>query len=740
MKKIVKLGILIAVLPAFVLSNFSVQASPLFQTTPVPSAEAPKDQVSLSALGLTQGLFLQAPLAHTVFQFNLPPEWSLTPGAVLHINSTVLISNFVVGQEPTRLENINSGKLTVSLNGLMLGQEFLQGGGSRTVDLQIPPEALTPNNFDVGNELAIEWDATISCDQNIAASLSISPDSFFTLPHEEVKVPLDLGEYPSPFFLQNNPFAAPVVLVVPDTAATPTLQSVIQIATSFGRVSRGELNFQVISETDLTQSRYAQMNLILIGPADSFALARQVSIPSSPNPGDGILKLSTSPWNPSRVMLLVTGSDDQAVLKAASALSRKQVVTANSEDTAFVSNIADLVPKEFDQDQTFARLGVGTLTFNSFGSSKQEIRFNIPAGQSIGVDAYLDLTMNHSQLIDYLRSGIVARINGITVGSIRLSDTSANLNTVRLIIPASAIKPGVNRLELQVDITPRSACSDARQGSLYVTILPDSFLHLPVTETPIINTAKVDLGAFPSSFTHQDLESTTFILPPDDPASWTSAGLLAYELGAAEIGETFPHVVLFSAGQTLDFSEGNMIVVGQPGRAAAVAQLANALPLPFDSTGLLTTDAQTRLSYEMDPARSIGYLETSHAPGQQDATILLVAGNNSQGLGWATGALTNTALTRKMRGDNFAVIQSSEDVRSDQYFPPAKTTPQLIAIPGTTTIPGDLQGSAQTLPPRTDLWWSVPLLVFTILGIIGLIILEFLSWKNRIKSKIKSTS
>lgn len=725
MKTILRITILI-----LVISSLMLATPALAQDMPSNSAEETDNieyQVSFAMLGESQPIFLQGPLKQASIPFSLPPEWVTQPGAVLHIEATTLISNFMVGQEIPNLETINTGKVSIWLNGILLGSDFLQGSGQHILEYAIPENALQAHSTSGLNELLLEWDATSSCDQNIAASISIAPISYLYLPHEQASPATSLEIYPSPFYQHNNPLAHPVTLVIPDSATQAVMQGAIQIATSLGRTSQGEIQFNVVTESKLDKAKYSDSHLILVGGQDAFNTITSQA-PTAPNVDDGILHIFKSPWNEKRLVMAVLGANDQAVLKAASALSSGQVLSASSPETAFINSPFSPGQPIFKQDQSFADLGAGPLYFQSFGTSKQTLFFNIPSGKSIGADAYLDLVFNHSQLIDYLRSGIQVRLNNVPVGSIRLSDASSNLNQVRLIIPASAIQTGGNHLELQVDITPRSACSDSRQGSLYVTILPDSFLHLPLTDAPIINSITVGLDTFPAPFSSQELNSTTFILPSDDPASWSTAVQLAFILGTPASGLTFPGVIFATEGQNPAFT-GNAIVIGQPGRAPAIAALASAFPMPFDSSGQLTTEAQARLSYKLDATRSTGYIEMATVPEQPESAILLIAGNNDQGLSWAGNVLSQPQLRKSMQGDNFAVAQSNSSVKSENIQIAGAENGQEPGLPGTKPSPGELAGGGQNIPARQDLW-ILPTLITALLGLIGLIAWEVFSWRK----------
>lgn len=691
-----------------------------------------QEVILLSEIGLERNLFLHGPLSRAAVTFSLPPEWRLEAGATLQLDMTVLLSNFLVGQEPRNLDGVYAGQVTVTLNRVSLGAAFLQGSGQRALGFDIPAGALIPDPATGLNELMIEWDSTASCGQNIAASLSVNVDtSHLRLPHQTQPLALNLGQYPRPFVTQNNPRPAPVTVGVPDQSAQPVLRGALAVAASLGRLSGGTLDFALAPASQLNQARYADSHLILFGQPQDFPLLSGAFATTAPNnPQDGILALSASPWNSSRAILWVSGANAAAIEKAALALAGGEVVTAGNPSTAFISALAAPQPREFQRDQTFASLTPGPLTFETFGINRRQIQFHIPPGSAVGADAYLDLTFNHAQLIDFLRSGIVARLNGITIGSIRLSDVSSNLNTARLIIPASAVRSGVNTLEIQVEITPRDVCSDWRTGSQFVTIFPESVLHLPLSETPILPQRNADLGAFPAAFLQSELDNTTFVLPADDPASWAAAVRLAFWLGAQSPARHAPGVQLISAEGGFAPERGDYIVIGQPGRAPAILALSGALPAPFDVSGQIDPLVAAQFSFNIDPARSAGFLQSALISGGA-TSVLLVAGNNSQGLEWASQAITDPNLRAGLSGSNFAVLQARGAPKPFHVTAPTESSAPGAVIPGAPApevAPGANATPAASVP-RGD-GWALPVLAAALLGIVALLVLEVRSWRS----------
>jgi hypothetical protein len=713
-----------------VLSGASIASAPLAtgpaanQVTASPSLPAllpsatpqpgkPEDQASqleFRALGLAQIKPLQGPLDSVKLDFGLPAEWKLLPGASLELNLTSFLSSVMPAQGDVTLSEVIAGSLSVSLNNVPLQTIILKGNTSQMVSIPIPDVALAPNPLTGQHELVIVWDGGVACNFSMVTSVMIDPASKLILPHQEVPLTLDLASFPRPIYVENLPSPARASLVLPDEPSQSELQAALAVAAGLGRMTQSKLGLDLITLSRLDETIRITNHLIFIGRIAAFdalptPLHDLVPVTQTGSAEDGVIQIAASPWNPDRVILSVSGGSDQAILKAGQALSSGALVTAARPDLVVVRQVSAPTPAaEFIEDQTFALLGQPEHTFTNFGSSSMLVNFVIPAGITISPEAYMDLVFNHSSLIDYLRSAIVVRLNGIPIGSARLSDTTSVINALRLIIPTSAIRNGTNQLEIQADLFPRSICSDPRLGSLWITVFSNSLLHLPVVEQLMRFGQAQYIGDFPRPFTgNNELSDTTFVLAKNDMAAWEVAGSLAVYLGAHTSGAVSAPAVLWAEALAQKMpADSNLIVVGQPAQMPFLANLADILPAALDAQGELTPVVKAGITFQVSPQADLGYLELGQlAAGEtgQGKMLLAILGSSEEGVRLAANALTDAVLLRKLATGNFALLQGRNVMV--QYLLPASggTVPEAGGQP---------VGSGTPLPAVTAESENVP--------------------------------
>jgi len=690
-------------------------SKPALSSTATPQPGKPGDQANqleFRALGMAQIKPLQGPLDSVKLDFGLPLEWKLLPGASLELNLTSFLSSVLPAQGDVTLSEVIAGSLSVSLNNVPLQTIILKGNDSQVVSIPIPDVALAPNPLTGQHELVIVWDGGVACDFNMVTSVMIDPASRLTLPHQEVPLTLDLASFPRPIYIENLPSPASASLVVPDEPSQSELQAALAVAAGLGRMTQSKLGLDLITLSRLDEAGRSANHLIFIGKIAAFdslstPLHDLVPVTQPSSPEDGVIQITTSPWNPSRVILSVSGGSDQAILKAGQALSSGALVTAARPDLVVVREVSAAAPAaEFIEDQTFALLEQPDHTFTNFGSSSMLANFVIPAGITISPEAYMDLVFNHSSLIDYLRSAIVVRLNGIPIGNARLSDTTSVINALRLIIPTSAIRNGTNQLEIQADLFPRSICSDPRLGSLWITVFSSSLLHLPQVEQLMSVGQAQYLGDFPRPFTaNNELSDTTFVLAKGDVAAWEVAGSLAAYLGAHTSGAMSVPAVLWADALAQNMpADANLIVVGQLAQIPFLASLADILPAALDVQGELTPAVKARITFQVSADAGLGYLELGQlAAGEtsQGKVLLAILGSSEGGVRLAASALTDSVLMRKLATGNFALLQGRNVMV--QYLRPAPggTVPEAggqpvgsgTPLPAVTAVPESLPAS-----------------------------------------------
>jgi len=627
--------------------------------------------VRFDELGQTDTL-LRGPYGTENIRFGLPANWSFDKGASLDM---IVTTNVITNASQTITEGQFTGAtLSVTMDQQPVATIPLQAGSNVTYNVPIPETALSTPLSDGRHELVLFLDAGDDCtDTTHQTSVVISGASFFTIPHSETEPAVDLTMLPRPIFQRGSIFPVNVVEVVPDAPTADEMQAAMTVASSFGRMSGGEMPINLVTMSGLTPEMRTESQLVFVGKSSNLSLLQGATLPS-PLQGktfeasgmqadDGMLQLAVSPWNTGRAVLVVGGNSDAGVVKAAQALSTTNIQTVGDHNLAL---IADVMPSTATGQQnarlpqemsTFGDLGYDTLTLNGVGRSETYVRFTVPPGFVTNEDAYVDLTFNHSGLLDFNRSGLTVFMNGKLISSLLLSEQTATTNTQRIKIPASSLTPNTNELRFQVDLAPLSQCSFLDTSNLWFSILPESVINLPLSPATAAAAAPRDMGSYPYPFTGEPtLSNVSFVLSGNDPAGWNTAAQIALQLGRSATGAIFSPGVAFDGEVSDDVRNNkNLIIVGLPAKMKILNELNQSLPAPFDQGTNVAVLKGQQVSYRFPADASLGFLQMLQSPWNPNTVILSVTGTTADGVSQAGNALINPVLRSRLKG-NFVLV------------------------------------------------------------------------------------
>jgi hypothetical protein len=406
-------------------------------------------------------------------------------------------------------------------------------------------------------------------------------------------------------------------------------------------------------------------------------------------------------------------------VKAAQALSTGVIRSNSVSNLSLISNVN---PKTYSApssvDRTLADLGYDNAVFEGRGENTETYQFYIPVGQTVTAEAYFEISLSNSTLLNYNRSGLFVVLNDRPIGSIRLSDDTANnpQKRVRIAIPASAVRVGLNYLDVTASLEPIDDCADPNQTGLFVTIWSDSRLYLPLKPAPISTADVPALAKYPMPFIQSpELSQTAFVLQHDSPESWGHAIKIAADLGGTSAGAIFTPAAFYAdAIPDSARSNYNMLMIGIPSKMQVISEINDKLPGPFANGSDLADEKELQVIYQIDPSKPAGYLELLQSPWNPENVIITVAGNSPEGVFWAGEALLGEASRAKLLG-NFAVVTDKQIITVD-----TRLISEDLPVSSPATMLDDTQQPV-TQPEVED--YSTPLWIPVALGLTVVLIL-----------------
>jgi hypothetical protein len=683
-----------------------------------------------------EDILLSGPYDSTYGTFAIPNSWALSSGAELHLDMTVNY-NRISSAEFGYPVVIGGGALTLYLNDTLLGVLNLNENGKVQAVLPLPPKAFTSNRSDGRMAFFAVLDAGEICYVDENFSLFIHPTSYFFLPHGLQAPAPDISKL-SNILYQETFIQESALIVLPDHPSASELQAALTIAGGLGNISQNKLLIDATTMSALNLEKQSANHLILVGKPSAFTILEGLSLPAPPVAGSlpvsagitdaGVIQLVNSPWDVSKIVVLVSGNSDAGVIKAAQALS-----TGIMRPHLFINLavVEDIQPYQTTQaalsaseTRTLASMGYTNSLFDLRGISGEIYDFRVPLGWTVAENAYFELAFGNSALMDFEKSGIVVTLNDSPIGSVRLdTETAKNaINKVKFKIPQSAIVPGINELGVQAYIFPKDICSPPDTEGHWINIWDDSVLSVPLVLNQEDATSAVNLSDYPAPFTFDfELNGTAFILPENDLEAWRNAVKISSYLAS----QANPPIVTLSAYYGGDFPEDkrqnyHVIMIGRPSQLPVLGEINQLLPVPFETGSDRAIEGNMRVIFNIPEDTPLGYVELLTSPWNSKNIIVAILGTTTQGVEWATSAMTDVNVRSQISG-NLLIVNGLQVLASDtRVFPITENLPSSEEIPDTNNMPTPELGTQNT-PLSQDRSW-IPLAMIIGIGIIVLII------------------
>lgn len=640
--------------------------------------------ITFADLGMEEDLILHGPYDSSSLRFDLPPTWSLQSGSELELE----ISAYIVADNnlaQSRDNNFIGATLEVYFNSKLLQSIPLVNGDRMVYRVPILPEALLSKSDAGWHDITFFLDAAVDCDFDFhKTTVSVSMNSKASFSYEQIPLSLDLRRLPWPIFQERRKIKDPVTLVIPAAPSADELQAALVMMGSFARMTSGDVPINMITFDQLTDEIQNQSHLLMVGKPAGLPLLKELSLPVPLNgdqflsreltTDDGVIQILPSPFNSEKVVLVVSGATDQGVVKAAQAVSTANLQTGDKPDYSIAAEVnpassIGILGTDLSQfnspDIFFSDLGFESITSTGLGTNWQSFGFIIPPGQIPEEGPYLDLKYTTSELVDPNRSEGVVYLNDIRIGSLSFDSETTNLATTRINLPASALRSGVNNLDVVMNLLPRDDCSLLAFSGLWVTVYSDSLLHLPLTQAPESFFALQDIRSYPYPFSNDPtLGTTTFVLSQKDFSSWAMAGRIAYDLGARVPGPVLAFDVLYDGQIAEDQRAHNFIIVGEPRGLPVLSEFQSVMPAYYETESNVAVLDSQQVVYRISESKDLGYLQLFSSPWDVKWSVLGIFGTSPNGIAYAVDALLNVN-SRELLAGNFATLDGENAIVAD---------------------------------------------------------------------------
>ena len=665
---------------------------------------APFTSVQLAALGYSNDT-LRGPLVSADWFIPGPADFLLgspRPGDITTVDMDIIPSELLARESV----------MVVFWNGIPIHDRQIGGttGAPQRLRVNVPFERIDPevNRLSVQAQLRLDID---TCEagsvDSPARHLTIMSTTTVTYSFAEPRAPKpapvrpELASYPLPFFSSTHPQPAPVRFIVPDSPSASELTSLARVAAQLGQYAgdRG-LKVELQRASQVRQDDQARTHLVLLGKRDSLPMLRTLTgAPLSQdansfldrqgrplNEDTGVLFVMPSPANNARGMLVVSGTSDRAVEKAALALSGRDGIAALRGTAAIVT---DAIPFSAQTDQAavtrLSDLGRRDDQVNGVGDHAISFTVFLP---TVARDASVafDLFVSHSGLLDQNRSSMRIIVNDLPLESVAFRDLPPVHAVRRVDLPGPALRPGANAVRVEFSLrlpglAEREACNAVPVEQAWAVLHADSTLHPPLGLDRAAG--EPNLGTYPYPF-HRNgrIDDVLIVVPADLGGNPQALAQFLCEVGrGTRAGLLRPTVVTAPAfDPARDPIDKDVILFGLPADSPVLASLGGRLPVEVGGDQRLVLARE--LTVRVADLERLGVVEEIVSPWSPGRAVLVVTGTSAEGIDYAVEALRQRALSGNV------VIATLQRPRAPVAG--AVATPQPLAFGGPAPIPLDV--------------------------------------------------
>ncbi len=423
--------------------------------------------------------------AYSGFDVSLPvpKRWEIHDAVLTfsYVNSTALLRQ--------------NSRLTVELNQHPLAQIVLDPlSPEGKVSVRLPAQLLQSGYNDLSFKVTQHY--VLDCEDPTAPELwtTLKLDEAFIDWTVSLKpVPLRLSALPELVFDPKIPLPEKVHILIESPSRDDTMRAVLAASAAALRFAYRPIEFSVSDR--LSPGR----DNILVG---SGAFVHKILGDKAPKTPEAYLEVRHMPValgpdahpddasDPTHALIIVSGPDDGAVLKAVQTLA---VLSFPFPDTAatIIKDLKrpDVEPYQapgmlrFDQIYTFQNLGFPTVTFKGYKPAPAVLRFRLPSDILIKPHKYATLSLHLAYSAGMREDSVLGLfLNGKFFSSIPLKDKNGGqYEAYRISFPTYLLRPGDNELSFHAVLTPliTGECTLIQTGHLLLTVFDDSTFHVP---------------------------------------------------------------------------------------------------------------------------------------------------------------------------------------------------------------------------------------------------------------------
>ena len=559
------------------------------------------------------------------------------------------------------LLDLKRSSITIALNGLQVSSYSLAKIADTKQKILIPANMFSQGNntLTFTGTLYLPDDRETNCQNwdDPSRWLTVEPGGMLHLSFVRRDLSVDLSTFPQVLieplerYLPNED-KRQTLIVLPENSTQDDLTSLSTISYILGSTSDIRYNWhpKIVTEGQFNPNILANRNVIFIGHGPT-------ELQDTASNDKNYIALLPSPWAQGYAVMILGDQNRQDGFSPAMVFSDPARSVLLHGNVAYVDHQPPLTPPPFPNDLSLEDLGYLDRTVRGIGQQNLIYSLYVPYDVDPAL-VKLNLGLVHAPDLDIQNSSFTVYLNGFSIAGILPTARSSTGEPITVGLPASKFRPGINFIRIKFDLhVPYSSCERAPE-SVWATILNNSTLEVTYRNRSPIPSLK----HFPLPFS--DYPGFTYVVPDQyDQDDLGSISRLSFVMGRSAYPLNYPPQVMTASNfMQNETKQRNVILVGLPSQNSATRSINDLLPQPFTQDGDSLQDGYGIYLPTSDKDAILGLMQIIPSPWIKGGTVLILTGNDQQGMEWTWDVILNPASQAQFAG-NLMVVGSAN--RSD---------------------------------------------------------------------------
>ncbi len=567
--------------------------------------------------------------------------------------------------------------LTVYVNNLPINTELLaQSEQSQILRLPLPLTALKEGS----NEIRLEVSTTGS-ENNEAVCMEetesgrwvlIRGTSYVHLNFSENAPTSNLNEYPYPFLkTSESPQAHSSLILLPDQASEEEIAAALRIAAGLGALAQDEsTDLNMASYSQVTKSELSKYDIIYLGGYDQAPAEIRSLLSESDKAGlsqGAVIFRGASPFNKEKTLMGITTQGDKSDLVDAARLFQNgdlmSQMDANVYQLRHGMEVGTLAAAAADQ-YVLKDMGYGNGIYLE-GRYRQQATAGIrlTSNRLVVPGAKAVVHFRYAQNLDFDKSLVTIYVNGVPVGSKKLTSENAQEDKLEVPIPENLISAGYVEVSFSFDLLLKNmGCDRLHDETPWAFVDGQTAIYLPSKgERALL------LDNYPWPFVKDGRFNDTAVVVSSQPSKQELdfvAELFGFLGKEVKDNEGTLTVVKDSELKELD-KRYNYIMAGTPSQLQAIRTINESLWFKYDDQfGYFQSNEMRRLLESF--SRNLASVQLAISPVNPERGLLIATAPKQENLLHVKKYLTEPRFASNLLGN--AMLVDREENATNHYF------------------------------------------------------------------------